>query len=75
MADQYGIDRNLLEIEITESSFTKDINVMFTNMKKLRENGFKIDIDDFGMGYSSLSVLLDAPVDIVKSLIRYLSII
>lgn len=66
MADQYGIDRNLLEIEITESSFTKDINVMFTNMKKLRENGFKIDIDDFGMGYSSLSVLLDAPVDIVK---------
>jgi sensor c-di-GMP phosphodiesterase-like protein len=35
-------------------------------MRKLRESGFKIDIDDFGMGYSSLSVLMDAPVDIVK---------
>lgn len=66
MADSYGIDRGLLEIEITESSLSKDINIMFSNMRKLRKNGFKIDIDDFGMGYSSLSVLLDAPVDIVK---------
>ena len=35
-------------------------------MRKLREQGFKVDIDDFGTGYSSLSVLIDAPVDIVK---------
>ena len=37
-----------------------------TNMKRLQDNGFKIDIDDFGIGYSSLSVILDAPIDIVK---------
>ena len=35
-------------------------------MKHLRERGFKVDIDDFGIGYSSLSLLLDAPIDVVK---------
>ncbi len=66
LANSYGIDKNLIEVEITESSFTHDIKSLFSNMKKLRNHGFKIDIDDFGMGYSSLSVLLHAPVDIVK---------
>lgn len=66
LSDKYNIDSNLIEIEITESSFTQDINTLFSNMRRLRERGFKIDIDDFGMGYSSLSVLLNAPVDIVK---------
>lgn len=66
LTDKYCIDRNLIEIEITESCFTQDVNTLFSNMKKFRERGFKIDIDDFGMGYSSLSVLLNAPVDIVK---------
>jgi EAL domain-containing protein (putative c-di-GMP-specific phosphodiesterase class I) len=66
LAEFYGVDKNLIEIEITESCFTQDVKNLFTNMRKLRENGFKIDIDDFGTGYSSLSVLLEAPVDIVK---------
>lgn len=66
LAEFYCVDKNLIEIEITESCFTQDVKNLFTNMKKLRENGFKIDIDDFGTGYSSLSVLLEAPVDIVK---------
>ncbi len=66
LADFYQVDPSLIEIEITESSFMQDFNVLYNDMKKLRERGFKIDIDDFGMGYSSLSVLLNAPVDIVK---------
>lgn len=66
LADRYGVDKSLIEIEVTESCFTQDVKNLFSNMKKLREHGFKIDIDDFGMGYSSLSVLMDAPVDIVK---------
>ena len=66
LAEFYSVDKNLIEIEITESCFTQDVKNLFTNMRKLRENGFKIDIDDFGTGYSSLSVLLEAPVDIVK---------
>ena len=66
LSDFYKIDPKLIEIEITESSFMQDFNALYNDMKKLRERGFKIDIDDFGMGYSSLSVLLNAPVDIVK---------
>lgn len=66
LCDFFSIDPSLIEIEITESSFMQDFNALYNDMKKLREYGFKIDIDDFGMGYSSLSVLLHAPVDIVK---------
>lgn len=66
LADFYRVDKGLIEIEVTESCFTQDVKNLFHNMRKLRENGFKIDIDDFGTGYSSLSVLIDAPVDIVK---------
>ena len=66
LADRYGVDKNLIEIEITESAFVEDVNIMIRYMSKLREYGFRIDIDDFGIGYSSLSVLLNAPVDIVK---------
>lgn len=66
LADQYGVDKSLIEIEVTESCFTQDVKNLFTNMRRFRELGFKVDIDDFGMGYSSLSVLMDAPVDIVK---------
>lgn len=66
LAEFYGIEPSLVEIEITESAFMQDFNALYNDMKKLRDHGFKIDIDDFGMGYSSLSVLLYAPVDIVK---------
>lgn len=66
LADRYGVNKSLIEIEITESAFVEDVNIMMRYMSKLREYGFKIDIDDFGIGYSSLSVLLNAPVDIVK---------
>ena len=66
LSEFYNIEPSLIEIEITESSFMQDFNALYNDMKKLRERGFKIDIDDFGMGYSSLSVLLNAPVDIVK---------
>ncbi|SDA11103.1 diguanylate cyclase (GGDEF) domain-containing protein [Ruminococcus sp. YE71] len=66
LAEIYGVDKRLIELEITESCFTQDVKNLYTNMRRLREQGFRIDIDDFGTGYSSLSVLIDAPVDIVK---------
>lgn len=66
LADEYDVPKNLIEIEITESSFANDVNTIFRNMSKLREAGFKINMDDFGIGYSSLSLLMKAPVDTVK---------
>lgn len=66
LADKYGIARQYIELEITESAFSENSKSMLNNLKILREKGFKVDIDDFGIGYSSLSFLLDAPIDVVK---------
>jgi EAL domain-containing protein (putative c-di-GMP-specific phosphodiesterase class I) len=66
LANQYGIDKSLIEIEITESAFANSDSVLLNNIHRLRRLGFKIDIDDFGIGESSLSTLLDVPVDIIK---------
>lgn len=65
-ADKYDIDKSLIEIEITESAFASDSKAMINTLTKLRDSGFKIDIDDFGIGYSSLSMLMNAPIDTVK---------
>lgn len=63
---EYGINSNLIEVEMTETAFSGDIPKLFEQMQQLREAGFHIAIDDFGTGYSSLSVLDEAPADIVK---------
>lgn len=65
-AQKYDVDPSLVELEITESSFSGDTAALFNVMDKLRSYGFMISIDDFGIGYSTLSVLMKAPVDIVK---------
>ena len=39
---------------------------MESNLRRLREAGFSIDIDDFGKGYSSLSLLMGSPIDVIK---------
>ena len=65
-ADKFDVDKSNIEIEITESSFSGDTQALFSVMGRLRGYGFKVSIDDFGIGYSTLSVLMNAPVDIVK---------
>jgi EAL domain-containing protein (putative c-di-GMP-specific phosphodiesterase class I) len=66
MAKEQGVDPEYIEIEITESCFGDDLEKLFSDMSKLQEAGFRIDIDDFGVSYSTLGVLLNAPVDMVK---------
>lgn len=65
-ADEFDVDKSDIEIEMTESCFSGDTQALFSVMEKLRNAGFKVSIDDFGVGYSTLSVLMNAPVDIVK---------
>ena len=65
-ADKYDVDKKDIELEITESCFSGDTQALFSVMERLRNEGFKVSIDDFGIGYSTLSVLMNAPVDIVK---------
>lgn len=56
----------MVNIEILEKTFAKNTNQLINNIKKLRENGFTISIDDFGSGFSSLQYLNILPVDYIK---------
>ncbi len=66
--EKYRIPDNLIEIEITESVVfnNENENEVFTVMRKFRNDGFEISMDDFGSGYSSLGLLKDMPIDTLK---------
>ncbi len=69
------LDIYKLIIEITETALITQLHLASSILNKLRQKGFKIALDDFGSGYSSLSYLSNMPVDCVKfdiTLIRQL---
>ncbi|MDO9600408.1 MAG: EAL domain-containing protein [Azoarcus sp.] len=61
-----GVSAHLIELEITESLAMQDPEHATQLLARLREVGFKIAIDDFGIGYSSLEYLLRFPLDTIK---------
>lgn len=63
---RYDVDAKNIEIELTESAVFNNEKQLISIMRELREVGFKISIDDFGSGYSSLNILKDLPADILK---------
>ncbi len=66
MLQEYEMEPEYIEIEVTESCISGNKVGMIQQMTQLRENGLKIAMDDFGIGYSSLGMLIDSNVDIVK---------
>jgi diguanylate cyclase (GGDEF)-like protein len=69
------LDRYRLIIEVTETALITQLRQASANLNKLRQDGFKIALDDFGSGYSSLGYLANMPVDIIKfdiSMVRHL---
>ncbi|MBR6426608.1 MAG: EAL domain-containing protein, partial [Clostridia bacterium] len=61
-----GLTSEELLLEITESAYTENQGQIAAEVSKLRECGFKIEMDDFGSGYSSLGMLSKMPVDALK---------
>lgn len=59
----YNIPRKLLELEITETANDQQVSM---KAQQLKEEGFTLLMDDFGSGYSSLSILLETPFDVIK---------
>ncbi|MBQ3427450.1 MAG: EAL domain-containing protein [Clostridia bacterium] len=55
-----------LLLEITESAYTDNADQIIQTVHNLRELGFKIEMDDFGCGYSSLNMLNSLPIDALK---------
>lgn len=66
LVDGYGPKHSLVELEVTESAFFDDKEVLIDTVKQLRAYGFPISMDDFGAGYSSLNSLKDIPLDVLK---------
>ncbi|HKL42921.1 MAG TPA: EAL domain-containing protein [Clostridia bacterium] len=63
---QEKIKSNLIQLELTERTILKDVTASIKKFKRLRSKGFKIAIDDFGVGFSSLSYLVKLPIDHLK---------
>ena len=63
---EYGVSPSRLRVEITETVMMTDSENRLAILSKLQSEGFLVEIDDFGSGYSSLNMLKDMPVDVVK---------
>ncbi len=70
LVEKYNIPPEYLELEITETVLV-DIEMIREKVSALREYGFKILMDDFGSGYSSLNVLKDVDFDVIKIDLRF----
>lgn len=66
LQQKYGIPSQYIELEVTETTFIEDMDVVNTVIQELRSYGFKISVDDFGSGYSSLGLLTSMPADTIK---------
>ncbi len=62
----HGLTPDLLHLEILERAYVKDTGRIKDVLQSLRDRGFFIEMDDFGTGESSLSMLADLPVDLIK---------
>lgn len=75
-AKEYQIDPALISIELTESSKVDDFTYLAKCFEQLRDFGFRISLDDFGIAYSTLLLLKNLPADSIKidhSFVRGLS--
>ena len=74
LLERYALPANLLKIEITESAYVEDTDQVRETVRRLREQGFLVLMDDFGSGYSSLNMLRSLNVDIIKLDAQFLHI-
>ncbi|MBE6466623.1 EAL domain-containing protein [Denitrobacterium detoxificans] len=73
LVQRYGVDPGQLHIEITETVYMSDPELLIRTVSRLREHGFQVEMDDFGSGYSSLNMLKEMPVDRIKLDLRFLT--
>ncbi|EGT3889295.1 EAL domain-containing protein, partial [Clostridioides difficile] len=66
ICDRYKIPYSLIEIEITESSMFGDTDTLFNVSRNLQDIGFIVAMDDFGSGYSSVNMLKNIPLNVIK---------
>ena len=66
IVDEYAVPVDLIELELTENIVMEDLERAKVICRQLKDLGFRISIDDFGSGYSSLGTLQDLTIDVLK---------
>lgn len=66
LVDEYGLDTADLHVEVTESAYVENPDVVTKYVNNLRDQGFNVELDDFGSGYSSLNMFGHMNIDVVK---------
>ena len=66
IVDKYQVPHDVIELELTESAFFDDKQVLLDTVRRLRDAGFIVSMDDFGAGYSSLNSLKEMQLDVLK---------
>lgn len=66
IAERYDVPKELLEIELTETTIFDHEEALPGILDRLHDAGFLLSMDDFGIGYSSLGLLKNIPVDTIK---------
>ncbi len=64
--DRNGLSSSELLLEITESAYSDNASRLIEVVNSLRQKGFRVEMDDFGSGYSSLNMLTTIPIDVLK---------
>ena len=73
LVQTHGLSPEQLHIEITETAYVDNPELLISTTQKLREYGFCVEMDDFGSGYSSLNMLKEVQVDRIKLDLRFLT--
>lgn len=69
---KYRLDPKLVKVEITESAYAKDLSSLNKVVERLQSLGFAVYMDDFGSGYSSLNMLKNVSMDVLKLDMKFL---
>lgn len=72
LIEKYGLESRMLHLEVTESAYSENPQQLIQVITQLREQGFIIEMDDFGSGYSSLNALSELPIDVLKMDMKFI---
>ncbi len=70
---KYQLSADMIRVEITESAYMDNPQQLISEINKLEECGLIVEMDDFGSGYSSLNMLKDVPIQVLKTDLKFLS--
>lgn len=74
LLNEYDVDARLLQAEITESAVARNLSKVESTIRKLHADNIAVLMDDFGSAYSSLNMLKDINVDVIKLDIKFIDL-